>query len=202
MIFDQGFWMKKVRGRIRPKIGPLAAISLALLGGCLATPYQPDGIGGGYSESRIDAATMMVDFRANSRTPHRLVESYLLYRCAQVTRDSGFAYFVPLDSEGRANAFGRWAPSLNPSFNDLDGGPSSYFPPGAISYASDGAARVSIRMFRDPGKASDPVAYRAADVIAALAKVANGESETAGENGPPPSSRIYSGRFIDYLAGE
>ena len=144
--------------RIRSRVIVVATLA-GLFCGCLATPYQPDGLGGGYSESRIDASTMAVSFRANSETPPQLVESYLLYRCAQVTRDAGFSYFVPLDAEGRPTALGKWVPSANPRFNSASAGPSSYFPPGAISFTAEGVARVSIGMFSAPGMASDPAAY-------------------------------------------
>jgi hypothetical protein len=53
--------------------------------------------------------------------------------------------------------------------------------------------------------ASDPAAYRAADVIDALARVASGETEAAADaemGQPPKNTRVYSGPIIDYLAGE
>ena len=46
----------------------LAALLLSAISGC-ATPCQPDGVGGGYSESRIDSRTVTVSFTANRFTP-------------------------------------------------------------------------------------------------------------------------------------
>ena len=194
------------RKKLRSTTAAAAAMAAlaAIFSGCLATPYQPDGIGGGYSESRLDASTATVSFRANSQTPKRVVESYLLYRCAEVTRNAGFDYFVPLDADGKASALGRWVPSTGAQVDDARAA-SSYFAPGAISFTPEGAARVSIRMFRGLGMASNPAAYRAADVIDTLGAVARGESQAAAdpEIGPPPTNaHVYSGRVIDYLAGE
>jgi hypothetical protein len=193
--------------KLRSRMAAAAAIAAlaAIFSGCLATPYQPDGIGGGYSESRIDASTVTVSFRANSQTPKRVVESYLLYRCAQVTRNAGFDYFVPLDGEGKASALGRWIPSTGSQVDDARAVSPPYFAPGAISFTPEGAARVSIRMFRDVRTASNPAAYRAADVIDTLGATVRGESQAAAdpETGPPPTNaHVYSGRVIDYLAGE
>jgi hypothetical protein len=192
--------------KLRSTMTAAAAITAlaAIFSGCLATPYQPDGIGGGYSESRIDASTATVSFRANAQTAKRVVESYLLYRCAEVTRDAGFDYFVPLDAEGKASALGRWVPSTGSQVDDARAAPP-YFAPGAISFTPEGAARVSIRMFREVRTASNPAAYRAADVIDTLGAVARGESQAAADpeiGAPPTNGHVYSGRVIDYLAGE
>lgn len=76
----------------------------ALLSGC-ETVYQPEedysGIPhGGYVDERIDANTVVVSFSGNSDTPQRTVETYLLYRCAQVTLENGFNYFIVVSTTG------------------------------------------------------------------------------------------------------
>jgi len=195
------------REKLRSTTAAAAAIAAwaAMFSGCLATPYQPDGIGGGYSESRIDASTETVSFRANSQTPKRVVEGYLLYRCAEVTRNAGFDYFVPLDADGKASALGRWTPSTGSQIDNATAASPPYFAPGAISFSPEGTARVSIRMFREVRTASNPAAYRAADVIDTLGAMARGESQAAADpeiGAPPANAHVYSGPVIDYLAGE
>lgn len=73
-------------------------ILLALaLGACAtATPYQPatPSSGGGYSERRIEDNRYQVSFRGNSLTERDTVETYLLFRAAELTLAQGFDYFI------------------------------------------------------------------------------------------------------------
>jgi hypothetical protein len=70
---------------------------LALIGmaGCLTTEYQArDFFGEGYSEARIGERSYKVDFQCSQETPESLCEGYLFRRCAELTRNTGFDYFV------------------------------------------------------------------------------------------------------------
>ncbi len=55
---------------------------------------------------RIDSNTVMVSFRGNGYTDRQTVQSFLLYRCAQVTLEDGYDYFVLIsaDTEARQGA--------------------------------------------------------------------------------------------------
>jgi hypothetical protein len=65
------------------------------LSGCVTTEYQArDFFGEGYSESRIGERTYKVDFQCSQETPESLCEGYLFRRCAELTRNAGFDYFV------------------------------------------------------------------------------------------------------------
>ena len=73
--------------------GALAA--LALLGACAtATPYQAaiDG-NSGYSEVKIEDNRFQVEFSGNSLTDRKTVETYLLYRAAELTVQTGYDNF-------------------------------------------------------------------------------------------------------------
>src|SRR3972149_10206844 len=61
--------------------------------GC-PTRYQKTGATGGYSDARIDANTFLVEFHGNGFTSRQTVETYLLYRCAEVTVEAGYDFFV------------------------------------------------------------------------------------------------------------
>jgi hypothetical protein len=72
-----------------------ALAALALCAGCAAaTPYQPMGLEGGYSQTRLGADLFTVIFQGNAHLPRRTAESYALYRSAEVSIESGFDYFV------------------------------------------------------------------------------------------------------------
>ncbi len=64
-----------------------------LLNGC-ATTYQPVAFKGGYSHIQVDANTFRVSFRGNGYTPRDRVETYLMYRCAELTAETGYDYFI------------------------------------------------------------------------------------------------------------
>jgi cell division septation protein DedD len=84
-------------------------LSAALFAGC-TTAYQPDGISGGYSDRTLTNNTVQVSFRGNRFTQPDTLHSYLLRRCAEVTMQDGFHYFVLVHeeepNEGNTDSFG------------------------------------------------------------------------------------------------
>ena len=80
-----------------------AAVGLAVgLAGCeTATPYQPLAQGtttsGGFTDQRLDDNHYRVTFEGNTMTSRETVETYLLYRAAEVTVNSGFDWFQAVD---------------------------------------------------------------------------------------------------------
>jgi hypothetical protein len=73
----------------------LLAIVTALLAGCATvTPYQPRAFSGGYQERLVGPNRWYVEFFGNGHTTRETVTAYWLYRCAEVTQEKGFDYFV------------------------------------------------------------------------------------------------------------
>ena len=72
-----------------------AAAALALLGACAtATPYQAaSNSDRGYTNQQIENNRWMVSFAGNSMTDRQTVETYLLYRAAELTAQSGYDHF-------------------------------------------------------------------------------------------------------------
>jgi hypothetical protein len=82
----------------------LAAVAAALMAGACATPtpYQPigargTGASGGFSDVRVAADRYRVTFAGNSMTSRERVETYLLYRAAELTRERGYDGFTIVD---------------------------------------------------------------------------------------------------------
>jgi hypothetical protein len=110
----------------------LAAV-LALTGCTTATPYQPlsaasSAARGGYSEVQLEADKWRVTFAGNTLTSRETVESYLLYRAAEVALAQGGTWFEIVNrymehevrEEVRPNPlydpswrFGGWRPYYN-----------------------------------------------------------------------------------------
>ncbi|MEM8920957.1 MAG: hypothetical protein AAGB25_06280 [Pseudomonadota bacterium] len=79
-----------------------AAVAALTVAACAtSTPYQPALADGakGYSETQIETDRVMVAFKGNSLTDRETVETYLLFRAAEVTLERGYDYFVITDRE-------------------------------------------------------------------------------------------------------
>ena len=71
--------------------------SAAVLTACAtATPYQPAANAdarNGFSEVQIESDRARISFDGNSLTDRETVETYLLYRAAELTKQKGYDYF-------------------------------------------------------------------------------------------------------------
>ncbi|TQV76304.1 CC0125/CC1285 family lipoprotein [Denitrobaculum tricleocarpae] len=77
----------------------LVASSLVLAGCSTATPYGPALDGKGYSELQTESDRFRVSFSGNSLTPRETVETYLLYRAAEITLQRGYDHFRMVDQD-------------------------------------------------------------------------------------------------------
>jgi hypothetical protein len=79
----------------------MLAAALGLLAACAtATPYQPAANGAfGFQEQQIESNRVRISFRGNMLTDRDTVETYLLYRAAELTLASGKDYFVVADRD-------------------------------------------------------------------------------------------------------
>src|SRR5512139_1039024 len=106
-----------------PRSWTAGILTIGLMVSACATPtaYQPldprDRASGGYSEQRIESNRFRVVFRGNSMTSRETVETYLLYRAAELTLANGYDWFVMADrdTERHSNTYvdrpfgaGRW----------------------------------------------------------------------------------------------
>ena len=77
-----------------------------LLVGC-ATSYQPEGYSGGFSDAMTGPDTAIVSFSGNGYTSENRVLAMLLVRCADITLQHGYRYFVVTGSQnmGHVSSF-------------------------------------------------------------------------------------------------
>lgn len=153
-------------------------LAAGLLAACATpTPYQPvsratDGPRG-FAEAKIEADRYRVSFSGNSRTKRETVETYLLYRAAELTLERGFDYFITTEratevedrsyavSTGfprygffhRRHGFGRF-----PIYDTYETVPVKRYDAFAI-----------VKLYSGEAPAGDPNAYDAREVIANLA---------------------------------
>lgn len=155
----------------------LTAALAGLLAACAtATPYQPavsDRYG--FDEQRIETNRMRITFRGNTLTERETVETYLLYRAAEVTLQQGYDYFIVAnrDTEERSQlrATGPYRPRFgfdywyfsprrgwSPWYDPFWGEPTSY------REVTRYEAVAEIAMFRGEKPAADPNAFDAREV--------------------------------------
>jgi hypothetical protein len=75
----------------------LIVLTAALAGCAKPALYQPLHDDVGYGEQQLESNRYRVWFAGNSATPREVVEDYVLYRCAELTLEKGYDYFVLAD---------------------------------------------------------------------------------------------------------
>lgn len=184
---------------LRPSAVRLMSRSLLLAGPALlalaacetATPYQPqmhgNQVAGGYHDQQIEANRFRVTFTGNSMTSRETVETYLLYRAAELTLQQGFDWFQMADRQTDRKSdtyvdhpfgpgpWGWWAPywryygdgfgwrSWDPFWGD------PFWDSSIDIHTIDRyEASAEIVMFHGPKPANDPRAFDARDVVQRL----------------------------------
>lgn len=138
----------------------LGALALA---GC-ATPYQAMGFSGGYSEVQLDRNTFRVEFQGNGYTQRQTIETYLLYRCAELTVEAGFDYFIILGSgtEARQETYTTPGRFSGTAYGDIVTG--TYRPGQTYHFTKYGAATI-IKVFKGEKPADNPAAFDANELM-------------------------------------
>jgi hypothetical protein len=162
----------------------LLALAVGALAACATpTPYQPGAPGApgayGFHEERIENNRVRLTFRGNSLTDRDTVETYLLYRAAELTLQDGKDYFVVtnrdteehtrLQSDGPGfgrSAFDFWY------FSPRHGWGRAYDPfwdePTNYREVTRYEAIAEVAMFTGPKPANDANAFDAREVQANL----------------------------------
>lgn len=93
----------------------------AIMAGCSATKYQPEGTRGGFSEVQLDRNVFRITFSGNTYTKDQLAEDYALLRSAEVTLAHGFTHFVIVDGKLKENTFTYTSPVTTYSTSKVKG---------------------------------------------------------------------------------
>ncbi len=165
----------------RKALAAALVASAALLAACESgpTPYQPQADSGdrGYSESRIENDRYRISFKGNSLTDRETVETYMLYRAAELTLQSGYDTFTIVnrdtDKDSRTRSTGGFMGTrlsyvyFVPSYGWV-GAWEPYWTPSRYEQVTRYEAYAEIVMARGP-KGSDPNAFDARQVSQNLA---------------------------------
>lgn len=77
----------------------IGGLTLALLSAC-ATPYQHQGMSGGFSETQLDENVFRVNFRGNGYTSAERAIDFTLLRSAELAREHSYHYFIIVQHSG------------------------------------------------------------------------------------------------------
>ena len=149
----------------------LLLLDLLLLGCTTPTPYQPANGGDGYTERQIEPHRYRVSFRGNSRTSREVVETYLIYRAAELTLADGMDYFRVADGQTEIETRYRTTVSTFGPVNYGYGFRHGFYQStlsGVTTPISRYEAIANIVTHEGQKPNNDPDAYDAADVITTL----------------------------------
>ena len=171
------------------------AVGLGLAACETATPYQPlakgSAVSGGFTDQQLDADHYRVTFQGNDLTDRETVETYLLYRAAELTVNQGFDWFEMVDRHtdkdkktyidsdpfyGPGYAWGYWRPYWNyygagfgwRGWDPFWGGPF-WADQTQIQTVQKFKAGAEIAVGHGPKPAGDPRVFDARAVMANLA---------------------------------
>ncbi|MBU2547007.1 MAG: hypothetical protein KKB20_01230 [Proteobacteria bacterium] len=149
------------------KYAALLLIGL-LIAGCGATRYQRIGSEGGYDDQCITDTNCLVWFRGNSQTPSERAMFYSLYRCAELTLERGFDYFVVESSIEDLQKSEYHVPAEYKTTTTTEGNKTetkTSFSPARVETVEKPLARIRISMFKGEKPADAKEAYSAREVM-------------------------------------
>ncbi len=173
-----------------------SALCLALVAACSTpTPYKPaiSPFDDGYTTQRLESNRFRISFKGNSLTNRQTVDTYMLYRAAEVTLENGGDYFVLVNKDVDKNtAFENYGDDLAWGWGGGWGwrhgfGPGPGFG-GGIDYSrpiNSYDAIADIVTYRGPKPAGNTNAYDAHEVMAAVGPTV---VRIAPAPGAPPAS--------------
>ncbi len=129
-------------------IAPLIAACSLLAACATATPYQEaTRSGDGYENQQIETNRWAISFSGNSLTDRQTVETYLLYRAAELTKNSGYDHFQIVTRETDAETSFTSTGFASPFYYNFYGfGGHRGF--GATRFRRSGFSRFGRRGFR------------------------------------------------------
>lgn len=147
----------------------LIIMSIIFLTAC-ATSYHRDGLTGGYSEMALSSDTYQVFFRGNGYTSQSRVNTHLLRRCAELTKEKGFKYFIAVNG-GSEVSQSQWETPTTINSNSTGGyynnNTYSVISPGQVYTLNKFTNSAVIKMFNSNEKY--PMAFDANIVLSNFA---------------------------------
>jgi len=152
----------------------LAVLAAVLALASCATAYQPRGMTGGYQERQLGEARWYVEFFGNGNTQRDTVFGFWLNRCAELTIEKGFDYFVFISKEPRTAAV------ESNIVHTAGKAPSYVYVPGGGATITTWSMRGTIELRRGEADPSDSRQQNARALMAKLAPLMREARDTGG----------------------
>ena len=81
------------------RFSAMVLLCVALLISSCTTPYQSYGFTGGFTETQLGPNIFSVHFNGNGFTSPQRASDFSLLRCAELTKEAGYQYFVIIEGE-------------------------------------------------------------------------------------------------------
>src|SRR6185437_6045800 len=182
---------------------PALALCVLMAAACQTpTPYGPATRpnGDGYTTQQIESNRFRVSFKGNSLTNRQTVDTYMLYRAAEVTLQNGGDYFIVVNKDVDKNTayenYGddlAWGWGGGWGWRHGWGGGAGFG--GGMDYSRpipNSDAIADIVTYRGPKPAANPNAYDAREVMNAVGpsiRLAPGAAPAMGPAAPPPAAK-------------
>jgi hypothetical protein len=156
------------------RIVAVCLVSALAVSGCMSTPYQPSGMTGGFRELQIKDNIWRVGFGGNGFTTRETVQTYWLYRSADLAIEKGYDGFeilsqiqlvIPLSPE---QFFGTESP-----IRKTKGAP--VYIPVYTGQTNHPAIEADLRFLKKPFEPAPPRIFDARELKAALDQYVNGK---------------------------
>jgi hypothetical protein len=163
--------LEKLMSGRRHLVSLVVALGLA----ACSTPYQATFLTGGYSEKQLEADVWRVEFGGNGFTTQETVQTYWLYRSAQLTLDKGYEGFEIVSSTSLVRAE---PPAVQ--IAAAAGGHTTYHPVYIPTYTGgDYGPKPTvvgdIRLLKAPIQPKPPKVFDAAQLKSTLEPYVNGQ---------------------------
>jgi len=146
----------------------LLVVSAVWLSGC-GTPYQREGLTGGFNDYKLQQDVYRITFRGNALIDLETVQDYTLLRAAELTSENGYRYFIVLEGGSRlkhhtvttpasATTYGTFSPygGHYHGYTQFHGGQTYHFEKPRVN--------LVIRCLKEKPKESAQLVYNAAEV--------------------------------------
>jgi len=142
------------------------------------------GFRGGYADLQLDEEAFRVTYRGNGYTSSERVEKFLLFRCAELTVERDYDFFVIFNSKDESSQFAYTTPGSYSSTTNVVGSTAythGQYSPGTTIPITKHRATVIIKLFKGQ-KPDFPLVYNARMLIKNLRSQ---EEDLPMEGGPP-----------------
>jgi hypothetical protein len=165
----------------------LATLSLS---GC-ATTYQKSGLTGGFRQTNIEGDIWRIEFGGNGYATYETVQTYWLYRCAELSLEKGFDGFEILSDISLTMTFPAEQLSDAPRTEKVQ---MIYIP---MDMGPKPSIEADVQFLHGPIQAAPPRRFDARQLKATLEPLITGKKCSMGNICPHAHKYIYGERLID-----